>query len=59
MPVLCDPPPNISDQLLPNNLFIAESPEGGQESAVLLTSHDIPRSTPIGITTSNSHTMAD
>jgi Protein of unknown function (DUF3295) len=44
---------------LPNSLFITESPEGGQESAVLLTGLDIPRSTPVDITTSNSHAVAD
>ena len=41
------------------HLFIAESPEGGQESAVLLTGLDIPRSEPVDITTSNSHAVAD
>ena len=41
------------------HLFIAESPEGGQESAVLLTGLDIPRSEPVDITTLNSHAVAD
>jgi Protein of unknown function (DUF3295) len=44
---------------LPNSLFIAQSPEGGQQSPVLLTGLGISRSTPVDITTSNSHAVAD